>query len=275
MKWLLGTDPKQWDLTLRRELLGHLCWHLEAEDRSQAVGSCLRIWSATEDLRAGAAMAPKAKGIEYLHAKYTYFDWPAQVLFAMVHAKLYWSVNADAAIEFYLEYKDLKGMWDGYACNAILAALQRDWAPPCELFDRFVTHVTRHHDSASGHQNSFKSRAVRAQLMLFHPEKPDPALYLDWIRSPGAVERMKQWKKDAKKRSSASYSLRAAYLLRLQGAREDARSLENVLADLDADVWNARFSIYKSMRKDPKLARVQARSSFSRQDWARGTPGLR
>ncbi|USW50554.1 hypothetical protein Slin15195_G038730 [Septoria linicola] len=129
---------------------------------------------------------------------YTYFDWPAQVLIAMVYAKLYWSVNADAAIEFYLEYKDLKGMWDGYACNAILAALQRDWAPPCELFERFVTHVTRHHDSASGHQNSFKSRAVRAQLMLFHPEKPDPALYLDWIRSPGAVERMKQWKKDAK-----------------------------------------------------------------------------
>lgn len=105
-------------------------------------------------------------------------------------------------------------------------------------------------------------------MLLFHPEKADPSIMLDLDRDSEVVERVMNWQKEAKRRSSASQLLRAAYLLRLQGAVEDARYLEDLSSRIDANVWAARKKTFASIRKDPKLKHIHAQSALTKQVWS-------
>ncbi|CAK1359254.1 unnamed protein product [Cercospora beticola] len=266
LHWILGTDPKQWDWTVDRNLADPLCWHLEAEEKSQAVQDWIWIWYTDGSLRDGATMKPKAAGYRSKY-KSTTFDWPAQVIAAMARAMVYWSKDgtADNALKFVLDRsRYARGFsWYHYANTVVAKALDMDQARPCNpiLFEEFVEVYRRRLHRIDSDEASSIWLDV-ANLKLFHPINADAKHMLAICRKKRALKCMLEYD-EIRRVFCARLVLRAAYLLRLQGDQHNARYMEDVSVRLNEKPWTMRARLYGSWKRDPKLKRLHEESPFT------------
>ncbi|PPJ55960.1 hypothetical protein CBER1_03590 [Cercospora berteroae] len=270
LHWILGTDSKQWDWIVDRNLADPLCWHLEPEEKSQAAQDWIRIWNTDGSLRDGATMKPKAAGLRSKF-KSTTFDWPAQLIAALARAKLYWSKDgtADDALKFVLDRSKYAPnlLWRDYASTAVTKALTRDDAKPCNpiLFEELVE-FDRGRCYKINSDETYSIYLDSAVLKLFHPTKADAKPMLAICRSKQSLEVMLEYKEN-RRLLFARQVLRAAYLLRLQGDQHNARYLRDVSVRLHEGPWAMRATLYESWKRDPKLERLHEESPFTDAVW--------
>ncbi|KAK5747531.1 hypothetical protein LTR17_000174 [Elasticomyces elasticus] len=237
-----------------------LCWFLVLEDLEDLVWKWIKMETkqATESPMAEQLMHP-GRGPQ----------WTGRLLggLAQAHLDLAPGRMADNALRRFRQVADLRSPdGTGFLGSqlvqmrvAIQRALLRNECPPCDakLFDHFEasTPVVDRPDRVA---------LTRARLRLFHPTKPTarPILHLVRVKHP-VVEKVLREARPAAIRSMTSHMLRAACILCLEDADDDASFLEALVQQKDPKLWYNREKFWLSQTADPKLKALVGASERS------------
>ncbi|KAK5731733.1 hypothetical protein LTR17_011082 [Elasticomyces elasticus] len=237
-----------------------LCWFLVLEDLEDLVWKWIKMETkqATESPMAEQLMHP-GRGRQ----------WTGRLLggLAQAHLDLAPGRVADNALRRFRQVADLRSPdGTGFLGSqlvqmrvAIQRALLRNECPRCDakLFDHFVasTPVVDRPDRVA---------LTRARLRLFHPTKPTarPILHLVRVKHP-IVEKVLREARPAAIRSMTSHMLRAACILCLEDADDDASFLEALVQQKDPKLWYNREKFWVSQTADPKLKALVGASERS------------
>ncbi|KAK5697477.1 hypothetical protein LTR97_007615 [Elasticomyces elasticus] len=227
-----------------------LCWFLVLEDLEDLVWKWIKMETkqATESPNAEQPMHP-GRGPR----------WTGKLLggLAQAHLDLAPGRVVDNALRRFQQVADLRSPdGTGFLGSQLVQmrvtiqrALLKIECLPCDtkLFDHFVasTPVVERPDRVA---------LTRARLRLFHPTKPTapPMLHLVRVKHP-MVEKVLREARPAAIRSMTSHMLRAACILCLENADDDASFLEALVQQKDPKLWYNREKFWSSQTADPKL----------------------
>lgn len=203
----------------------------------------------------------------------TTLNWTKQVLGALAAAHIYWAPNhlLDDALRSFQRGMLITGGDPHHTVILtgsgvmISKALRRATSPPCDaqLFEYFQRCIDTWETRAGMKEHP------QARLALYHPSKPNAQPLLRMTKSqPDDLERMLESKSVPAANSISMELLRAAYVLRLQGAAEDAGWMETIVSARNSFVWDARGKILAELDADPKLQPLRKGSIYAPPNWA-------
>lgn len=266
LKWLWDNHPPGDESPYRDPDLGDaLCWFIIPEGLEDYIWQWFQIEARAANDGGRKALSPmSSKGMKW-----------AQVLFGrLIAAHLAWSPDgtADNAIKCFIAADEMFP-WDGggisagpgFETRATLGFLQaalgitkhihRSSSPPGsdELFDAFHRSVVRTWGPAYRLEDS-------AKLALFHPSKPDPWPLYNMLKA----DNTDLLGKYVDARTIARHRFfndvfRAAYILHMQGASEEAGWLESFVEEKDPHIYDNKDVNYARVSLEPKIKKCRRR----------------